>query len=58
MRDVAITLTSDEAQELADYLRRLVSRPTVRHAHLSAVIGAHFDQELTISIEGTKKPSV
>ncbi len=55
LRDVAITLTAEEAQELADYLRRLVSRPAVRHAHLSALTGAQLDQELTISIVGQKE---
>ncbi len=52
LRDVAIVLTRDEAEELASYLHRLVARPAVRHAHLSAVIGSHLEQELTIAIQG------
>jgi hypothetical protein len=55
LRDVAITLTRDEAEELAAYLHRLMGTPSVRHAHLSAVRGAHLDQELTIAIESSDR---
>ncbi len=52
LRDVAITLTRDEAEELAAYLFRLMSSAELRHAHLSSVRGAGLDQELTIALQG------
>lgn len=57
LRDVAITLTPDEAEELAAYLHRLMGRPEVAHAHLSNLCGAQLEQELTIAIQRPPKPA-
>lgn len=51
LRDVAITLTRAEAEELAGYLNRLVRRTELRQAHLCNVKGTSLDQELTIAID-------
>lgn len=50
MSDVAITLTQDEAAELAAYLNRLIKHRELGHAHLSEVSGTHLERELTIAI--------
>lgn len=51
LRDVAITLTRDEAEELAAYLHRLIGAQQIPHAHLCAVRGSHLEQELTIALD-------
>ena len=50
LSDVAITLTSDEASELAAYLHRLIQHRELGHAHLSEVSGMKLERELTIAI--------
>lgn len=50
LSDVAITLTQDEAAELAAYLNRLIKHRELGHAHLSEVSGTHLERELTIAI--------
>jgi len=50
LSDVAITLTADEASELAAYLNRLIKHRELGHAHLSEVRGVHLERELTIAI--------
>lgn len=50
LSDVAITLTADEATELAAYLNRLIKHREVSTAHLSEVSGMKLERELTIAI--------
>lgn len=57
LRDVAITLTRAEAEELAGYLACLIQRTELRQAHLCNVRGTALDQELTIAIDAVD-PSV
>lgn len=51
LSDVEITLTVDEAQELAAYLTRLAETPAIGHAHLSEFDGPLLGRELTIAVE-------
>lgn len=50
MSDVAITLTHDEAAELAAYLHQLIKHRELGHAHLTEVSGTRLERELTIAI--------
>lgn len=50
LSDVAITLTAEEASELAAYLHRLIKHRELGHAHLSEVTGMRLERELTIAI--------
>lgn len=52
LSDVEITLSRDEAAELAAYLHRLVQTPSIGHAHLSELEGVHLERQLTVSIDG------
>jgi hypothetical protein len=52
LRDVSLTLTSDELEEITLYLARLKENGGVTHACLSQLNGARFDKELTIAVEG------
>ncbi|MCB8932069.1 MAG: hypothetical protein M9921_03070 [Fimbriimonadaceae bacterium] len=50
LSDVEITLTRDEASELASYLTRLVQTPSIGHAHLSEFDGPLLGRELTVAL--------
>jgi len=50
LSDVAITLTHDEAAELAAYLHQLIKHRDLGHAHLTEVSGTRLERELTIAI--------
>jgi len=52
LRDVSLTLTSDELEEITLYLARLKANQEVTHACLSQLSGARFEKELTIAVEG------
>ena len=52
LNDVEITLSRDEAAELAAYLHRLVQIPSIGHAHLSELEGVRLERQLTVSING------
>jgi hypothetical protein len=51
LSDVSITLTPQEAEELALYLSRMLKSEEVNRAHLSEFINNRLERELTISIE-------
>ncbi|MFN8218821.1 MAG: hypothetical protein U0S12_01645 [Fimbriimonadales bacterium] len=53
LNDVSLTLTRDEAEELAVYLERLLSNPEVERAHLSEVANSRLERELTVQIAPT-----
>jgi hypothetical protein len=51
LRDISISLTLEEAQDLALFLNRLLKSPGVNRMYLSEVVGAHLEKEITISVE-------
>jgi hypothetical protein len=51
LRDICISLTLEEAQDLALYLNRLLQDPGVNRAYLSEVVGAHLEKEITIAVD-------
>lgn len=51
LNDVSLTLTVEEAEELAGYLERLLSQPELERAHLSEVCGNHLERELTVQLQ-------
>lgn len=53
LRDVCISLTIDEADELRIYLNKLVKDPKLTRAYLSEVKGSHLDKEITIAVDGS-----
>lgn len=48
LRDVALSLTDEELDDLALCLKRLRSDRRLNRAHLTQVVGAHFERELTV----------
>ncbi len=50
LTDVAITLTRDEAEELATYLHALLSRPAVHSVYLSEVRNGQLNKDLRFEI--------
>jgi hypothetical protein len=55
LSDVCISLTQDEAQELAAYLHRLIKNPDVNRAYLSEIVNNRLEKEITISLEGCEE---
>ncbi|HMS56174.1 MAG TPA: hypothetical protein PKA27_12305 [Fimbriimonadaceae bacterium] len=51
LNDVSLSLTPNEAAELAAYLERLVNNPTIGKAYLSEVVGNRLERELTVTIQ-------
>lgn len=51
LNDVCLTLTREEAEELSQYLNRLVSdRRDLRHVHLTEIQGATVERELAVAL--------
>lgn len=50
LNDVGVFLTIDEADELADYLKRLSRQPTVQRVHLSEIVGHQLQREITVAL--------
>jgi len=50
LNDVGVLLTVAEAEELASYLQRLSSRPSVQRIYLSECVGTQIEREITVSI--------
>ncbi|HZH98404.1 MAG TPA: hypothetical protein VEX38_05485 [Fimbriimonadaceae bacterium] len=57
LSDVCISLTQDEAQELAAYLHRLIKSPDVNRAYLSEIVDSRLEKEITISLVGCEEKS-
>ena len=53
LRDICISLTLDEADELRIYLNKLVKDPKLTRAYLSEVRGSRLDKEITIAVDGS-----
>ena len=51
LRDVAISLTRDEAEELSLYLKALLTRPEANAVYLSEVRGGAIQKDLRFSID-------
>jgi hypothetical protein len=54
LNDVCIALTRDEAEELAAYLKKLLTKPEIGRAYLSQIVGSRLEKELTIALEQGK----
>ena len=50
LNDVALTLTSEEAEELCAYLSRLTAQQDLGHVHLMEIQGARVQRELAVSL--------
>jgi hypothetical protein len=48
LRDVALSLTDEELDDLFLYLRRMRSDRRLGCAHLSQIVGARLERELTV----------
>jgi hypothetical protein len=55
LRDVSISLTRQEAEDLAAYLHRLLSEPAVNRAYLSEVVNTSIDKEITIAVDARNR---
>lgn len=53
LRDICISLTLDEAEELSIYLKKLLRNPQINRAYLSEIKGAHLEKEITIAVDGS-----
>jgi hypothetical protein len=53
LRDICISLTIDEADELRIYLNKLVKDPQLSRAHLCEVKGFELEKEITIAVDGS-----
>jgi hypothetical protein len=52
LTDIDIILSRDEAEELSEYLHRLLSNPTLKCVQLSNVEGIHVSAEVSVTLEG------
>jgi hypothetical protein len=50
LRDVLISLTNEEAEELSLYLSALIRRPQVKGVHLSEVSNGRLERDIRIEI--------
>lgn len=50
LRDVLISLTKDEAEELSLYLNALIGRPQLHGVHLSEVANGRLERDIRIEI--------
>lgn len=56
LRDICISLTIEEAQDLALFLNRLLKDPEINRAYLSEIVGAHLEKEITIAVDCKATP--
>ncbi len=56
LRDICISLTIEEAQDLALFLNRLLKEPEISRAYLSEIVGAHLEKEITIAVDTKTAP--
>lgn len=54
LRDIGLSLTTEEAQELKEYLTRLLSDTAVTHVYLTEISPKGLEKEIAISIEGER----
>lgn len=50
LRDVAISLTREEAEDLAVFLGAMLKRPQVSAIHLSEIAGGRIDKEIRFDV--------
>ncbi|MCW5937314.1 MAG: hypothetical protein KIT11_08415 [Fimbriimonadaceae bacterium] len=50
LRDVDLELTRAEAEELVDYLRRMLDQPDVDRTYLSEIRDGRIEQEMSVSM--------
>ncbi len=50
LTDVAITLTRDEAEDLATYLRALLTRPCLNAIHLSEIQNGQLSKDVSFEL--------
>lgn len=51
LRDVAISLTREEAEDLAVYLNAMLNRPRLNSVHLSEVARDHIEREIRFDLQ-------
>jgi hypothetical protein len=51
LRDVGISLTAEEAQELVAYLSRMLANPSISHVHLSELSHWGIEREVAFALE-------
>lgn len=56
LRDLAISLTPEEASDMIAYLQRLVAQPGVVRIHMSEVKRDRIEKEITFALESRKRP--
>jgi hypothetical protein len=57
LSDIGLTLTVEEAQELREYLTRLIDEPSISHAYLTEVSPNGLEKEIAIRIAGPRPQS-
>lgn len=50
LRDVLISLTREEAEELQTYLSALLHRPQVKAIHLTEIAAGHMERDIRFEI--------
>ena len=55
LRDICISLTREEAEDLAAYLNKLLKEPLVHRAYLSEIVNSKLEKEITIAVDCTHR---
>ncbi len=50
LKDLAISLTRDEAEELELYLHALLKRPSIQSVHLSEIRAGRIDKDIRFNL--------
>lgn len=56
LKDVAISLSRDEAMDLLTTLERLVKQPSLSKVYLSQINGNIIEREIAIALDQLKQP--
>jgi hypothetical protein len=56
LKDVAISLSRDEAMDLLTTLERLVKQPSLTKVYLSQINGNIIEREIAIALDQLKQP--
>lgn len=54
LRDIGISLTSEEAKEMIGYLQRLIEDSSISHAYLTEVSARGIEREIAVTIDGPR----
>ena len=55
LSDICITLTRDEAEDLAAYLNKLLKEPSIPRVYLSEIVNTRLEKEITIAVDASAR---